>query len=229
MINLNEYLGSIASSLAEARLASDLKSLEVAEQFAKHDLLKHFSIPRFRMQNVELTIPVAIGEIGNDATNFSSIDNKVAFGEKTITILKKVAPTSTKPVNELELKLKSAIEKEIILLEKNVNLGLDAYKEVHNYAERVVTLYYKMYPAITSRIARGAVINNVREGLKTYVKSKPKSNEKFTPKVIVEGHKLRELPAENVIQIKMTLNEESMEWHTSEDENGKVQSKLLAE
>jgi len=60
MVKLNEYLGGIASSITEARMIFDLKSLEIAEKFSKHDLLKHFSIPKFRAQSVELIIPITV-------------------------------------------------------------------------------------------------------------------------------------------------------------------------
>lgn len=271
MVKLNEYLGSIASSIAEARLVSDLKSLEVAEQFAKHDLLKHFSIPRFKAQNIELTIPVAIGEaIKNGTPNvFIPIENKVTFRDKTIELLKKLVPTVkstlarktgslseekkiiedkkltddkklkqeaksadvSKPIVDLKAEeLKKEIDKEVNKLETNIKLGIESYKELNAYAERVVAIYLKIYP-VHSRVKLniGAIVNSVREGLKKDVKSKPKAEGKLEPKVIVESHKLKELAPENIIQIKMTLNEEGLEWHTAENEDGKLTTKLLPE
>ncbi len=60
MAQLNEYLGSIVSSITNARVMSDIQSVKVAEEYAKHNLLQHFSIPRMRIQDVELTIPIAL-------------------------------------------------------------------------------------------------------------------------------------------------------------------------
>lgn len=47
--------------------------------------------------------------------------------------------------------------------------------------------------------------------------------------VIVEAHKLKELPHNSLIQIKMTLTEEGMEWQTLQNEDGSKVSKLLPE
>ncbi|WP_442264923.1 hypothetical protein ACSIGC_11270 [Tenacibaculum sp. ZS6-P6] len=231
MVKLNEYLGSIASSVAEARLVSDLKSLEVAEQFAKHNLLKHFSVPRFKAENIELTIPVAIAEVSTGNTMpYIPIEDKNAFAEKTIVTLKEISPISVKPIPENELKLISETNKQVIVLEKNLQLGSDLFNELNTYAQSIVKIYFSIYPPLTSRIDMTEIANTLRDKLKPYVNPKPVvSEEKIEPKVIVEGHKLKELPPENVIQIKMTLKEEGMEWHISEDENGIVTTKLLPE
>ena len=59
MAKLNEYLGSVISSLTNARVMADLQTVKVAEEYAKHDLLQHFSVPRMRVDD-ELTIPIAL-------------------------------------------------------------------------------------------------------------------------------------------------------------------------
>ncbi len=231
MVKLNEYLGSIASSIAEARLASDLKSLEVAEQFAKHDLLKHFSVPRFKTANIELTIPVAIAAVSNgDTEPYTPIEDKNKFSEKTISILKKIVPTSVKPSPQGDLKLQSEVNKHITVLEKNLKSDADVSKEVQAYSEKAVQSFLLIYPATNIRINIPQVVNKVSEELKVYVQAKPaQGTTSPVPNVIVEAHKLRELPPENIIQIKMNLSEEGLEWHASENEDGKVTTKLLPE
>lgn len=117
MVNLNEYLGGIATSLAEARLMSDLKSLEIAEKFAKHDLLKHFSIPRFKAQQIELSIPVAIGSLEAQLdTQYEPIDN-VAFNSQTYTLLKNQSKVTAFD-RKISTAIRSLIAEESELLEK---------------------------------------------------------------------------------------------------------------
>ena len=62
MIKLNDYLGSIVASFTNAKIMSDLQTVKLAEEYAKHDYLKHFSIPRMRIDDVEMTIPIALDE-----------------------------------------------------------------------------------------------------------------------------------------------------------------------
>ena len=59
MPTLNEYLGGIFSSITDARVMADVQTVQVAEQYARHDLLKHFAVPRMRIGDIELTKPVA--------------------------------------------------------------------------------------------------------------------------------------------------------------------------
>jgi hypothetical protein len=47
--------------------------------------------------------------------------------------------------------------------------------------------------------------------------------------VIVEAHKLREQKPENMIYIKLKISEEGMEWNKAENQEGKIESKLLPE
>ncbi|CAL2085915.1 hypothetical protein [Tenacibaculum sp. 190524A05c] len=223
MINLNEYIGSITTSLTEARMISDLKSLEIAEKFAQHDLLKHFSIPRFRAQNIELTIPVAIGELETQyEKDYQPIDN-IEFSSQTYTILKDVAQKSSFD-RKTSIQLKSVINNEVELLEKKIKATNDESKSLQAYSERIAEQFLAIsrekieFPVLTKRIS---------QSLASQIK--PKQPAKQEPKVIVESHKLQEIKPENIIQIKMTLNEEGMEWHTSEDDNGNVNSKLLPE
>lgn len=60
MITLKDYIGNIYKEITKARVQSDIETVEVAKEYAKHDLLKHFSIPNMRMKNVEITVPIAI-------------------------------------------------------------------------------------------------------------------------------------------------------------------------
>ena len=223
MINLNEYIGSIATSLTEARMISDLKSLEIAEKFAQHDLLKHFSIPRFRAQNIELTIPVAIGELETQyEKDYQPIDN-IEFSSQTYTILKDVVQKSSFD-RKTSVQLKSVINNEVELLEKKIKATNDESKSLQAYSERIA----EQFLAISrEKIEFSVLTKRISQSLASQIK--PKQPAKQEPKVIVESHKLQEIKPENIIQIKMTLNEEGMEWHTSEDDNGNVNSKLLPE
>ena len=59
-ITLADYVGFIFSEITRARDHADRVSMEVAKQYAKDDILKYFSVPRFKIPEMELTIPVLI-------------------------------------------------------------------------------------------------------------------------------------------------------------------------
>ncbi|WP_428656797.1 hypothetical protein [Runella sp.] len=63
MITLAEYLGFIFSEISAARKMADESAVEIAKSYAKDDIMKFFSIPRFKIPTMELKIPVAISGI----------------------------------------------------------------------------------------------------------------------------------------------------------------------
>lgn len=60
MITLSEYVGFIFQEITRARVLADGESKRIAEAYAKDEIMKHFSVPRFKIPEMELTIPVII-------------------------------------------------------------------------------------------------------------------------------------------------------------------------
>jgi hypothetical protein len=77
MAKLSDFLGRLVSSISDARVNSDMQSVEIAKEYANDELLKHFAVPRMRIDKVEINIPVAIDKLseGNQEV-YKLIDNK---------------------------------------------------------------------------------------------------------------------------------------------------------
>src|SRR5207244_4136858 len=60
---LGDYLGHLLSEITTARVQADLEAMRVAEMYASHPLLRSMPIPRFRLPNVTLDVPVAIDQL----------------------------------------------------------------------------------------------------------------------------------------------------------------------
>lgn len=59
-ITLADYTGYIFIEIIKAREMADLHSRRLAEVYAQDPVLQHFSVPRFKVPKMELTIPVLI-------------------------------------------------------------------------------------------------------------------------------------------------------------------------
>jgi hypothetical protein len=59
-ITLGDYAGYIFLEMIKAREMSDAYSRMVAERYANDEVLKFFSVPRFKIPHMELTIPVLV-------------------------------------------------------------------------------------------------------------------------------------------------------------------------
>lgn len=63
MPTLAAYLGLLLTEITKARVQADLEAARIAELYASHPLLQHMPVPRFRLPNVTLDLPVAIGRM----------------------------------------------------------------------------------------------------------------------------------------------------------------------
>ena len=65
MNDLGETLGHILCEITRARMAADREAVRIAKNYAEDPdgLLRHFPIPRMRMPNIEITLPVIVGQI----------------------------------------------------------------------------------------------------------------------------------------------------------------------
>lgn len=67
MPNLAEFLGTVLSDVARARVAADVETVKIAQGYAGHTLLRHMPIPRFRLPELTVEAPVIVEGVGDAA------------------------------------------------------------------------------------------------------------------------------------------------------------------
>ncbi len=244
MPTLKDYLGSLVKDLNYARVIADVESANIARMYAQDDLLKHFSIPRMKIQDTELTIPICIDELEHlPQKDYQPIDN-VAFKAATYAEIKNVLQVSS--FNALLYKnLKKSIYPSIDTLEKEVKGGADIQTSLDSFCQKVASDSMELIKTEHIRkpiksavlkdrsIDKKSIINTLKEKLKVYlapaIKQRVLSASIQNAKVTVETDKLREKKPENLVYIKKKITEESMEWQTMEDADGNIVSKLIVE
>lgn len=66
---LGDVLGAMLADVARARVQADVESLRIAETYARDPLLKHLPVPRFRMPDLVVDLPVLVdGVAGSSGT-----------------------------------------------------------------------------------------------------------------------------------------------------------------
>jgi hypothetical protein len=60
---LGDYLGQLMAEIAIARMQADLETVRLAEIYAAHPLLKTMAVPRLRLPEVDLELPVLIERV----------------------------------------------------------------------------------------------------------------------------------------------------------------------
>lgn len=78
-ITLADYTGYIFLEIIKAREMADRHSRQLAETYAQDPVLRHFSVPRFKVSKMDLTIPVLIsGARFNQVISFNTPPSKFA-------------------------------------------------------------------------------------------------------------------------------------------------------
>lgn len=235
MAKLEEYLGGLVDGLAQARLMADLRAAETARIYAKHELLKAMSVPRMRFGTVEMTIPLAVERaqelpkplpvkrvnpdllerkiIESQAENFGS-------GQVTVTLTRTlqpairrhdsilVAPNDTPVTHEAARKFSRALTQNISRLVATGRLKPRAD--------------WPFDDARTEKQLLGVV-----EELGITGESRPPLTDET--EVIYEASRLREMRPDDITRIRLIVEEDSMEWHQIERDDGSVENKLLPE
>lgn len=64
MPKLGEFLGALLSDVAQARVLADLETIRIAEAYSGHGMLKHLPVPRFRLPDLTVDVPVLVTAVG---------------------------------------------------------------------------------------------------------------------------------------------------------------------
>lgn len=251
MANLQDYLGTLVASVNQARVLADIESASIAEQYAQHRLLKHFSIPRMKMQNVEFTIPIAIDEVEtSEPVDYQPIDNRTfvsqAYDELiNVYQIRSFDRTSSLQIrkilyqqaDELETRLKSGESIDTALRDFSDKIAVEALQiktpdQASSLATETAAGATKSKDSKAERtvqLTKDVISEKMVARLQSQVQPKQMQRNIENANVIVEASRLKEQKPENMVFIKMTVLEESMEWHTIENENGESVSRLSPE
>lgn len=228
---LGDYLGHLMSEITNARVQADLEAVRIAELYASHPLLKHMSVPHFRLPTVTLDVPVVINEMETGSKG-AAIRDKIQPHHMRRSFDKILAPRLEHVGIKLSSKESSALKQE---LDQNIKL-LKRSKKVpisitHIANEMISTVVDKLRIPVLENEEELVRINKLEEELRTA------SHMEFTKflyepdriSVRVTNKELREAgPSELMMNIRLSITEDAMEWAVVES-GGKTRSHLTPE
>ncbi len=119
MIKLSDYLDYLNSEIIQARKKADENAVLIAKEYARHEYLKYFKVPRYALPSVKMDIPIKITDIDSASKyNFKLDQNQfVTELNERIRLVNKekrmnIPPISIKQIQTEEFKtLFSKLEK----------------------------------------------------------------------------------------------------------------------
>ncbi|BEV05744.1 hypothetical protein [Chryseobacterium gambrini] len=120
MIKLSDYLDYLNNEIIQARKKADENAVMIAKEYAKHEYLKFFKVPRYSLPSVKMDIPIKITDIDADSKyNFKySEDQLVEDVNKKIRLVNK-----EKNLNMTEISKKQLQTREFTSLFKALETG----------------------------------------------------------------------------------------------------------
>ncbi|MEG2103207.1 MAG: hypothetical protein RRY99_17050 [Flavobacterium sp.] len=81
MIKLSDYLDYLNNEIIQARKKADENAIMIAKEYAKHEYLKYFKVPRYALPSVKMDIPLKITDIDSNAKYNFKLNEDQFVGE----------------------------------------------------------------------------------------------------------------------------------------------------
>ena len=229
MPTLDEYLGGIINSITQARVMADLQTVEVAGQYARHELLRHFAVPRMRIGDVDLSIPVAVDGLQSRYEYQLQPIGNLAMRTlvRDATLERTGARFPPDAMAAYDARLDATIAGFAASLGGDSGIDPNA-TFAQNVAEDLLAVSREYDRPLVNPDLDG-VRSTVIELAKKHVQSVQRVDRIGGLSVVGESHRLREQRPEDLVRIQMRVSEDGVEWQTIERTDGTIERKLLPE
>jgi hypothetical protein len=227
MINLGDYLGQLMSEVVMARVQADLESVRIADMYASHPLLRHMAVPRVRLPEVQIEVPVVV-----DAAGVVEDGTPPRGGVSIPAARKQFDAVLQANLRELGVRLRAEDRKALnhALDEETTRLDLPVEVAVNpaRIADRLSrTAIRSLTPVLSKERLSGLrerLPDDARRTLVALATPPPRvATTVDTPAVREAG------PEDRITRIRLTITEESMELTTIETDEGESMLKLVPE
>lgn len=230
---LGDFIGHLIAELTISRMQADIESMRIAELYANHPLLKHFAVPRFRLPNVTINVPIAILDMEEvpkgkgPAGGLSRMTKLTKTIDETIrsNLSRAEVKLSEEKHVELQNNLQKIMENMTRIKEVPVNLSYIADKLATEVTRSISQADAKRFAPDSEEVMKiqRQLQFAIRQDLLQYMESPPRL------RVLVSAKDLIEIKEPDcLVRLNLTISEEGLEWTVIET-NGKAQDRLVPE
>jgi hypothetical protein len=215
MPNLGDYLGQIMAEITLARMQGDIAALKIAEQYAANDYLKYLSVPRFRIPNIEIDMPIVIKKVLVPQEDNPKEWNKFIAQIKNITDIKFNAVITERKINleQEDIKyIRDVLNNECVELSKGSVFNL--FSVANNLASVFSNTLRKIGVLKDPKELNVIEIDLTKKLKAEFIKLKVPQ---IRLEVLVSSSEIKEAGPDDVLtRLHLKINEEGFEWTTIE-------------
>lgn len=239
MATLQAYLSGILSEISEARSTSDHRSAQIAEEYLNDKILKGYSVPRMRINSVEIDAPIAIDSIEEG----SLINRNVDITKTTDLVYKTLCSEfallqtdiSTLKSNGIEDSIKRQISTKLDTLFMSED-GKDITKDdstsiINDISDcaSIIVVNFKNSIEKSIILADTISVEDITQKLTRQLCDVFIAKDLTEIKIVAEASKLKDISEKSIFHVKMNIIEDGMEWAISQNQKGEVDTKLIPE
>lgn len=220
MPNLGDFIGGLIGEVALARFRADAETARIAEMYASHELLKHFSVPRYRLPEVNIEVPAIFpdGEVDTEMPGKLRPNQVLPLFESAFEQTLARQGISILPTAPWRKTLRNRINRELREI-----LGSDLQPTADQIAEKLLGAVGKV-PNISKEVKETLpkIATEMRRDLMQRILLARASATRI--QVMVNTASIREVSdPDRIVRLRLSLREDSVEWVTIETEQGPKQ------
>ncbi len=227
MTNLGDYLGQLMSEVVTARVHADLETVRVAELYASHPLLRHMPIPRVRLPEIEMEVPVVIAGSDHPRQGESPRGGgktKDARKQFDKLLQKHLTANRVRLSADQREQLMSALDEAMDKPDVPVEVAVDTNRFADRLTNAAIGSLSDTIGKEKASVVSKALGDEARLTMLALRSPPPRIS------ALVETGQVREAgPAETVTRLRLTIREDSMELTTIDSDDGKQTTRLVPE
>ena len=225
MPKLGDYLGQLLSEVTIARMQADLEAVRIAELYASHPLLRHMPVPRFRVPDVDLDVPVVIKkmeetEAGKPPRGAPSLaDMRKAFDK---VLAREVAKEKISLRPEHKTRIKSMLDDKEAVFSQSTEVGVDVRRIAEGFADAISETLKE--PGRPGGPIKHEQVKRLETRLKEAATAEFNTLRQPPPRlhILATTAEIREAgPSEVITRLRLKVTEDAFEWSVVESDEGK--------
>ncbi len=219
MPKLGDYIGHLLSEITIARMHADIEAVRVAELYSDHPLLRNMPVPRFRMPDVEIDVPVVVKELeeppnGESPHSVQSIAEMRKVFDKVITSVLAKERIVLTAANQK--RLKTVLDQRVVALTRPSETAIDMNRVSHDFSNNAVKTLRRVIKPEKHAEFEERLKDTLRVEFIKIRKQPTRLN------VLAATAEIREAgPNEIITRLRLKISEEAFEWTTVESDEGK--------
>jgi hypothetical protein len=218
MPKLGDYIGHLLSEITIARMRADIEAVRIAELYADHPLLRNMPVPRFRMPDVEMEVPVVVNNLeeapeGESPQGRPSITEiRRVFDHVFVAVVTKerIALSDTD-----KKRIETVINKRVVALTRPVETAIGINRVADDFSLHAL----KALGELLKPERRAEFEETLKDTLRLELLKISKPSTRLN--VLVTTGEIREAgPSEVITRLHLKISEEAFEWTAIETDEG---------